>query len=171
MDSCNAGRLLDVRTFTNEGTLAVGGVGRVASTRLTGDLTQTGGGVLAVDLDPRRAGGSGQGDLLSVDGRADLGGQVTVNLLDVWQPVSGVQSVPILTAEGGVSLGAVAAPQSAVAQYRLYQPSPGALHLSYAIDFANPGILAATNDNQDAVAGHLHALYRAQALDARTARA
>lgn len=166
----NAGQLLDVRTLTNEGTLAVGGRGQVASTRVTGDLTQTGGGVLAVDLDPRRAGGSDQGDLLRVDGRAAIGGQVTVNLLDVWQPVGGMQSVPILTAAGGLAVGALTAPQSAVAQYRLDQPSPGALHLAYGIDFANPGILAATNDNQDAVAGHLHALYRAQVLDAQIAR-
>ena len=45
------------------------------------------------------------------------------------------------------------------------------LALAYDIDFANDGILAHANDNQDSVARHLHALYRAGALDAATARA
>jgi len=163
----NAGPLLDVDTFINQGTLAPGGAGRAGTTRLTGDLTQDG-GVLAVDLDPN---GAGATDHLSVGGRARLGGKVAVSLLDTWQPRPGAQSAPILDADGGLSLEGLSVIRSAVAQYRLEQPKAGILHLGYDIDFANPGILAATNDNQDGISRYLHAIYRARALDEDIARA
>lgn len=161
----NAGRLLDVSNLSNHGTLAVGGQGQSGNTRLTGNLIQVEGGVLAVDLNPGGSGSAGPSDRLSIDGRADLGGRLVVNLLDVWQPQSGPQSVLILTAGGGLTYGGLEHTQSAVAQYRFIEPSPGELHLGYDIDFANAGVLAVTNDNQDAIARHLHGVYRSQALD------
>ena len=166
----NAGSLLDVSNLTNQGTLAVGGQGQIGSSRLTGNLTQAAGGVLSVDLNPGGSGSSGLADRLSIDGRADLGGRVSVNLLDVWQPKPGPQSALILTAGTGLTYGGLEHTQSAVAQYRFIEPSPGALHLGYDIDFANPGIIAATNDNQDAIARHVHGVYRSQALDPGIAR-
>ncbi len=166
----NAGPLLDVSHLTNQGTLAVGGQGQIGNTRLTGNLTQVDGGVLAVDLNPGGSGSAGLSDRLSIDGRADLGGRVVVNVVDPWQPMAGVQSVLILTADEGLTYDELEHAQSAVAQYRFIEPSPGALHLAYDIDFANPGILAATNDNQDGIARHLHGVYRSQALDPGMAR-
>lgn len=166
----NAGLLLDVSHLTNQGTLAVGGQGQIGSTRLTGNLSQVDGGVLAVDLNPGGAGSNGLADQLSIDGRADLGGRVVVNVVDPWQPMAGTQSVLILTADEGLTYGELEHAQSAVAQYRFIEPSPGVLHLGYDIDFANPGILAATNDNQDGIAHHLHGIYRSQALDPGMAR-
>jgi hypothetical protein len=167
----NAGRMLDVRRFDNQGTLAVGGIGRIDRTRLSGDLTQGAGGVLAVDLSPSQAGRGQPGDLLDIGGRAALAGRVEVNLLDLGQSIQGLQSVPIVTAAGGISLAADLAPRSAVAQYRLHQPSANALHLSYAIDFANPEILGATNDNQDALTARIDTLFRVQGLDPSVLRA
>ncbi len=167
----SAGPLLQVDTLSNQGTIAVGGVGLIATTRLTGNLIQDATGVVAVDLDPGRAGGSNQADRLDVGGRADLGGQVAISLLDVWQPVAGLQEVPILTAGGGLSFSGLDVTRSAVAQYQLHQPIPEELRLSYDIDFANAGILAETNDNQDDIARYIHGIYRAQALDSDIARA
>jgi outer membrane autotransporter protein len=126
--------------------------------------------VLTVDLNPGGSGSNGLADRLSVGGRADLGGRVVVNVVDPWQPKAGAQSVPILTANGGLSVSALEHPRSAVAQYQLHQPAPGTLHLGYDIHFANADILVATNDNQDAIAGHLHDIYRSQALDPGIAR-
>jgi hypothetical protein len=166
----NAGSVLDVSTLSNLGTLVVGGAGTVGTTRVTGNLTQGAGGVLAVDLDPRAANGAGLADKLAIDGRAELGGRVTVNLLDSWQPLAGPHTVPIVVAGGGIAAAGVDVKHSAVAQYKLDTSTPGTLALGYDIDFANPGILAATNDNQDRLARHLHDAYRAHALDDDTVR-
>ena len=100
----NTGSLIDVDKLTNQGTLAVWGLGSIGRTRLTGNLIQTGSGILAVDLDPSQAQGDAQADRLHVGGRADLGGQIAINLLDIWQPNDGMQSVPIVTADGGLVL-------------------------------------------------------------------
>jgi uncharacterized protein with beta-barrel porin domain len=166
----NAGPLLDVDSFLNQGTISVAGTGTIGSTRLTGNLTQTDSGRLAVDIDPREPSGN-RADQLNVGGRADVGGQVTVTLLDVWQPRAGLQAATILTAEGGLSLNKLTSQRSAVAQYQLGQPTPNALRLTYDIDFANDGILAEINDNQDNIARYIHGIYRAQALDSDIARA
>ncbi len=164
----NAGSLLDVRTLTNQGRLAVGGADKVGPTRLTGDLVQGSSGILALDLDPGR--GTEGTDRLSIGGHADLKGQVVVSLLDASRPLTGRQSVQVLSAEGGLSYSELAVRRSAVAQYALHEPTSGALHLSYDIDFANPGILAETNRNQDDIARHLHGIYQAGALDSDLAR-
>ncbi|WP_462328835.1 hypothetical protein [Thiohalocapsa halophila] len=163
----DAGQLLDVRTLTNRGTVAVGGTGRVGSTRLIGDLVQLPGGVLAVDLNASEH----SYDLLHVTGRAALGGRVSVNLVDVWQTDAGAQSVTVVTAEDGLSFDGLEVTRSAVAQYALHPMDEGRLAVQYDIDFANAGILAETNDNQDRVARHIHAIYRARALDEALARA
>ncbi|MBK6738371.1 MAG: autotransporter domain-containing protein [Haliea sp.] len=166
----NAGLLLDVRNLDNQGTLAVGGSNQIGTTRLTGDLRQSGDGRLMIDLDPRQPLDSEQGDRLIIDGSANLGGKVTVNLLDTWQAVPGEQSLAILTAGGGLTLGEQPLTQSAVAQYQLQQPISGELRLTYDIDFANAGITAQTNDNQDDVARYIHGIYLAGALDDAVAR-
>jgi hypothetical protein len=162
---------LDVARFENAGTLDVAGNGTLGAVSLTGDLVQSNSGTIAVDLHPGAAGGRGAADRLSVGGRARLDGEIAVNLMDLWQPHEGGQSVPVLSAEGGLSLSGIEVTRSAVAQYRLHQPSAGSLHVGYNIDFANAGILAKINDNQDNIARYIHGIYRAQGLDSDIARA
>jgi hypothetical protein len=166
----NAGQLLDVRNLDNQGFLTVGTANQIGTTRLTGDLVQGESGVLSVDLNPRLQLTSEQADKLIIDGSASLGGKVVVNLLDTWQALPGEQSLAILTAEGGLALGEQPLTQSAVAQYQLVQPSAEELHLTYDIDFANQGIMAQTNDNQDDIARYIHGIYRAGALDSAVAQ-
>ena len=166
----NAGALLDVDRLTNQGTISVGGAGPIGTTRITGDLTQSSSGVIAVDLDPRRSGTGGQADRIDIGGKGTLDGRIDINLLDVWQSEAGRQSIPILTAEEGFSADGLEVTRSAVAQYRLHEPVAGELHLGYEIDFANSDILSKTNDNQDDVARHIHEIYRAEGLDEDTAR-
>lgn len=166
----DSGSLLDVDTLSNQGTLAPAGVGRVGANRVTGDLTQSTSGVFAVDLNPNASASAGAADHLSVGGRASFGGLVAVNLLDVWQSNAGPHAVPILSADGGLSVNGLAVTPSAVAQYRLLRPTPGLLSLAYGIDFANLGIVARTNDNQDDIARHIHAIDSARALDDKIAR-
>src|SRR5690606_39158923 len=103
-------------------------------------------------------------DRLEVGGSATLDGRVAIRVLDPWQPEPGRQSVPLLTA-GGLAVDGLEVIPSIVAQHRLERPAAGAIGLSYDIHFANPGILAAANANQDGVARHMHDVYRARALD------
>ena len=63
----------------NAGTLVVGGPGRVGGTRIAGDLTQTGPGVILVDLDLAEDGA----DLPAVGGDADLGGKLKFHALSL----------------------------------------------------------------------------------------
>ena len=58
----------------------------------------------------------------------------------------------------------------AVAQFQLLRPTPQRLALGYDIDFANAGIIAETNDNQDDIARYIQGIYRAEALDSAIAR-
>jgi uncharacterized protein with beta-barrel porin domain len=162
----NAGSVLDVAQLDNQGTLVVAGAGSVGTTRVSGDLTQGQGGVLAIDLVPGKTGVDVRADRLEVGGHAALAGKLAVQLADDWKPVLGVQSVELVRADGGVSVapGALSVTPSAVARYHLAQPTDGSLHLGYDIHFANNGILAHVNDNQDALARNIHALYSAGEL-------
>ncbi len=83
-----------------------------------------------------------------------------------------MQSVPILTADGGLSFErAEVRPAPPLPNTGCFDSPPNALHLVFDIDFANAGILAETNDNQDNIARYIHGIYRAQALDSDIARA
>jgi len=169
----NAGSVLDVAQLDNQGTLVVAGAGAVGTTRVSGDLTQGQGGVLAIDLVPGKTGADVRADRLEVGGHAELAGKLAVQLAEDWKPVLGVQNVELVRADGGVSVapGALSVTPSAVARYHLAQPTDGSLHLGYDIHFANNAILAQTNDNQNALAGNIHALYSAGELSSKFANA
>jgi len=166
-----AGAVLDVAQLTNDGTLSVAGTGRPGATLVTGNLTQGSSGTLVIDLDPGRGTDAGSADLLRIGGTTQLAGRLSPRLVDDWEPALGPKSVAVIQRVDGQPLdaGALLARPSAVAQYRLSQPSPDALYLNYDIDFANTGILALTNDNQDELARYLDRVYGAGGLARETA--
>ncbi len=158
----NAGERLDAQRVTNAGRLAPGGDGLAQTTLLTGDFIQRDSGVLAVDLDTS----SGEADRLTVGGSAAVDGRIEVSLTDPSQPLAGAGSVTLLSAAGGLDLAdGLAVTPSAVAQYAARETRAGALRLDYDIDFANAGLTAALNDNQDRVAAYLQDLYEAGGLE------
>ncbi len=179
---------IDAARIDNDGFIDVGPTGRTGTTLVVGDLDQSNFGTIEIDVNPNDTVSPAlvSEDILLIEGGADLDGKVKVDLLSTFQAIVGEEIVPIIIAEDGItfngrSLGATAgAPQeiieelevtqSGVAQYRLVQTSPSVISLAFDIDFANPGILEASNDNQDEVAVSFESLYRAQELDEETAR-
>lgn len=65
-DVFNSGQLLDVSHFINHGSLSVGSMGFVGTTRITDNLTQHDGGMLAVDLNS--TGGDSPANRVNIDG-------------------------------------------------------------------------------------------------------
>ncbi len=175
---------IDADLVVNKGFLDLGPDDRVGTTFVLGNIRQTSLGVIEVDLDPSKSAAEEQiDDQLRVDGLADLDGSLDVNLLNVFQADVGEEIVPVIIAEDGLFFAGTPAPQvagriveelevtqSAVAQYRLIQTDPNTVSLAFNIDFANAGILASGNDNQDSVAGAVQSLYRARGLDEDAAR-
>ena len=114
-----------------------------------------------------------QADLLSVSGDVTLSGDIFVNTVDL-QRRSGEQPVAIVRSDGAVTasdLSIRSASGSDVVEYRLLQPTSRELDLAYSVDFAAPGVLARTNDNQDALAQRVQDLYVGDALDPGIANA
>jgi hypothetical protein len=160
--------------LVNDGVLYPGGEDQVGLTRIEGVLIQGESGLLEVDLNHARSGQTAgteslQSDLLSTTSAIALAGKVRVNLVDDGSS-SGEQTVAIIEAASGerIDAAALSVVPSAVAQYRLVQPSQRQLALRYDIDFANPGILTQINDNQDSIARHIEGIYSAGALDDTT---
>src|SRR5262249_35585044 len=88
-----------------------------------------------------------QADLLSVSGDATLSGTILVNTLDL-ERHGGEQPVAIVRSDGALEtsgLSIQSASGSDVVQYQLLRPKPRELDLTYAVDFAAPGVLARTN--------------------------
>jgi hypothetical protein len=90
----------------NQGALDIGGVGRIASTVLVGDLVQTSTGRLGVDQGSRRADGSVAADMLTVQGNAVLAGQVQVNSTIILPRVA----FPFMTVTGSATGNLAGAP-------------------------------------------------------------
>jgi len=157
------GAFLEIDRLVNRGVLAVD-PGRVGATRHTGDLVQHSEGELRFDLDPRRL-RAPSGDVLTIDGDAFLAGSLRVRILDPWQPVERRSGVEFIRVSGNLDSHELEIVPSVVAQYEAVRSNPGSFGASYHIDFANDTVLAATNDNQDSTATHVHGLYRARALD------
>ncbi len=82
-------------TLTNDGTLNVGGAGKIATTAMTGNFVQDASGVLQVDANNA----TGQADLLAIQGTAQLGGSVQLNTTELTS-----KPVTVLTATGGVTM-------------------------------------------------------------------
>jgi uncharacterized protein with beta-barrel porin domain len=76
----NTGPTIVASSLTNSGTLNVGGAQAVGTTSLTGNYTQTSGGVLGVIINSLA---SQQASLLNVSGSAQVGGQVQPSALNL----------------------------------------------------------------------------------------
>ncbi|HUB86024.1 MAG TPA: autotransporter domain-containing protein, partial [Rhizomicrobium sp.] len=66
-------------TFTNSGTISVGGTGAIGATLLTGNFVQTSSGMLISDVDYA----TGASDLITVDGDASLAGKAAIVAQDI----------------------------------------------------------------------------------------
>jgi hypothetical protein len=82
-------------SITNQGTIAVGGAGQIATTVITGRFVQAATGRLVVDTNHS----TGQSDLLSIVGSAELAGTIEVHPVVVAN-----RAVTVLTATAGVNL-------------------------------------------------------------------
>jgi uncharacterized protein with beta-barrel porin domain len=143
-------------TLTNAGTLSPGGAGSILTTALAGRLVQAGSGTFAVDVDSAAP----RADRISASGTADLAGVVAVNLMNPASATPGTRQVTILSGAGGVTnsgLG-LAAPPSAVVNYRLLFPNPTEVALGYTIDFAPQGLQQGLNRNQRAIGGYINSI-------------
>ena len=81
--------------LTNNGTINIGGVGKIATTTVTGNFVQGATGVLQIDANNA----TGQADLLAVQGSADVAGTVLINSTNLSN-----SPITVLTATGGVTL-------------------------------------------------------------------
>ncbi|SFV17196.1 Uncharacterized conserved protein, contains a C-terminal beta-barrel porin domain [Methylobacterium sp. 174MFSha1.1] len=130
-------------TFRNAGLLHVGGIGTTGTTSLTGDLLQSSGGRLRIDLDPAR----GQADLLRISGRAELDGAVEINPISLRKGSSG----PIVTAAGGLARAPVL--QATAGPVFTYSSLLTGNSLSLVADADFKGGDPAKSSNQRGVAG------------------
>lgn len=150
-----AGKTLNVDTFDNAGTLVVALKDKIGETNLTGQLLQTPGGAISINLDFGNLGS----DVLRVGGTAGFGGRVEVEPVlptGVFNGSNKSGSVEIVTASGGLTLNSAASVRpSAAARYRLFQASGTALHLGWDVDFSNVDIQNRTVDNQNQLTNHL----------------
>jgi uncharacterized protein with beta-barrel porin domain len=81
--------------LTNNGTLNVGGAGKMATTAMTGTFIQGATGVMVVDANNA----TGQADLINVQGSANIAGTVQLNSVELTN-----RPVTVLTATDGVTL-------------------------------------------------------------------
>jgi hypothetical protein len=122
------------RTFANAGTLSPGGLGQARATALTGNLTQSGSGVLALDVSL-----AGQdSDRLDVSGSAIVGGGIRLNPIDTGHAHTSAPARVVVTATDGVTVNdlRVTTPTSSIVRYTLSYPSANEIAVSTAVDFA-----------------------------------
>ncbi|MDO9338283.1 MAG: hypothetical protein Q7T61_17970 [Caulobacter sp.] len=142
----------------NAGVLSAGGVGKVQTTNLAGDYTQTASGIFVADLDLLRTGKTGEIDQLNVTGSLDLKGRFVLNPLNVGYVLPGDHTVTIIDGNGGLVASGLQldAPTSAVAKFQLKTTAQD-LALNYGIDFSPIGL----NGNQTALGDHVNAIQTA----------
>ncbi|BCG73009.1 outer membrane autotransporter barrel domain-containing protein [Mesorhizobium sp. 113-1-2] len=137
--------------FNNDGFAAPGGLDRVMTTEVTGNWSQSLGGVylLDLDLDP-------EADRINVSGKADVNGLVSINIMNPGAAKPGNQDYVILEAQGGVTDNGLKLDTipSAVAQYSLKYPNPEDIVLNVDINFARTGL----TENQTAVGQAINAI-------------
>jgi uncharacterized protein YhjY with autotransporter beta-barrel domain len=145
------GLLTDAEVYeadvVNHGRLTIGHSGDVDATRITGDLTQEAGGILALTAD---FAGSRM-DRLTVEGDAALDGKFAVNAISVLPDIS----LPFLTVGGTLDHSLSA--QSALFDYAVTRAGNELSVSATSAHFAEPG--AALNDDQNNVAGHLQKIW------------
>ena len=145
---------LGTGTFTNEGTVAPGGIGSVLTTTVAGNYVQSASGIYAVDLDAA----TGDSDRIRVSGTSQLTGKIAPNITNRGSAVPGTQLVTILTGDGGVTSDGLEVLQpSAIAQYRLLYPTQNDVALASTINFSPAGLTG----NQAAVANAINLIQRA----------
>ncbi|NJC08634.1 hypothetical protein GGQ62_001632 [Polymorphobacter fuscus] len=139
--------------FNNLGTLEIGGVGRNATTVLTGDFVQGTSGRLVIAADIV----TGASDVLAITGRAQIAGAINVHPTTVTN-----RSVTVLTATQGVTLdpALVAAPR--IGLYALPVTVVGnALQIQPRAFFSESA--TGLGRNRRTVADHLQALFESGA--------
>lgn len=156
----NAGEILDVASLSNWGQIYVGEAETLSGTRITGDFLHNA-GTLSFDVNMADS----DTDLLTVDGRAELHGALEVNVLQASQLPTGIQTLTIVEASGGVDASDLDLIPSVVARYQLEAASATELTLSYEVDYANDTLVAALNDNQGGLTTYFNKLYELGELD------
>lgn len=146
--------------LTNAGTLSPGGVGKVQTTVVAGDLLQSSNGTLLMDLS---LAGSG-GDRVNVEGTAHVNGGLRLNLMDAAHVLTGTQQNVVLSATGsavddGLSL---TAPTSSVVRYAIVYPNANEIAVSTSVNFAPPELGA----NARSLGEHLNAIQAVGGSDA-----
>lgn len=135
-------------TLSNAGTLSPGGDGVIATTALTGNVTQAADGVMLIDINLA----TGAGDRINATGTAILDGTVAVTPLGV--PMATSSTYTILSAAGGVTDNGLAAEGTVALGLSLRYPNPGDVVLDVTVDFAADGL----NPNQTRLAKNLNTL-------------
>lgn len=149
--------------FNNAGTLSPGGDGKLQTTALKGNFTQTSTGTFAVDTHWP----TGTSDVLTVTGIAELAGKVLPNTLAF--PVSNAtnkgltKTFTILTAAGGVTNNGLAVTDTAAVNYELLYPNATTVNLQATIDFtpddsSNGNGITGQTDNQDSIGENLNGI-------------
>jgi uncharacterized protein with beta-barrel porin domain len=136
--------------MVNKGTLAPGGSNKVATTEITGNYEQTDKGTLAVDVDFAKS----QTDQITVNGSADLAGQVLPNPVFENGSIPGNFQTTLLSAAEGVTdsgLG-LSFQQSAVIDYQLLFPNETDVVLHSTLDFSPSGL----NANQTSIGNYIN---------------
>lgn len=139
-------------TVTNSGTLSPGGSDSIVTTTLTGNLTQTSTGTLAIDLNLA----SHTADRIDVTGTADVNGRVTLSMTAL-AIASG--EVTILSAGGGATPTGLSVDSRPAFQATLVYPNANDVVVSYALSFAPTGI--GLNENQASLGNNLNAVVTA----------
>ncbi|MGH6859694.1 MAG: autotransporter outer membrane beta-barrel domain-containing protein, partial [Phyllobacterium sp.] len=135
--------------MVNRGQLTIGHSGGIDATKITGDLTQEVGGILALNADFA----GHRMDRLTIDGDATLDGKFTVSAVSVLPDIT----LPFLTTGG--SLDHSLSGQSAIFDYAVSQADNELSVSAASAHFAEPG--TALNRDQGNVAGHLQEIWDA----------
>jgi hypothetical protein len=147
------GLLTDAKIYeadvVNYGRLVIGDSGGIDATRITGNLTQDTGGILALDADFAGA----RMDRLTIAGDATLAGMFAVSAESVLPGIS----LPFLTVGGTLDHSLSA--QSALFDYAVTREGNELSVSAESAHFAEPG--AELNDDQNNVAGHLQEIWDA----------
>jgi outer membrane autotransporter protein len=154
----NAGQTVNLgsgQSLTNAGTLSPGGKGTAQTTTLSGNLTQTGSGTYAVDLDFAKH----RPDRIDASGTANVAGAAAINLVNAGMAAPGKQQVTILSGAGGVTNSGLTLSfqPSQIITYDLLFPNATDVMLGTNIEFRQKGL----KRNQTAIADAIDAIQRA----------
>ncbi|MBN9051534.1 MAG: hypothetical protein J0H78_18910 [Rhizobiales bacterium] len=125
-------------TLANDGVVSPGDAGRVMTTTITGNFTQSAGGTYVASVDFM----ANDGDRIVVSGTSIVTGKVSVAPVNRGNIQPGAHEVTILSSAGGVTDTGLTldAPSSAVTQYNLFQPTATDVVLRYSVDFQPAGL-------------------------------